>query len=822
MKRRLVEGIVKRHPDGFGFLIADDPDQPDIYLPRHEMTGVMSQDRLRVEVFPEPRGDRFRGEVKAVVARAHKKVVGKLHLQKASEGLLLDESHAWGASLHIAAKDLGGAKADDLVAAEILTYPSEEQSFTGRVVEVIGDVDDPLNDVKRVIHSQNIPNQFSPGTLQEAHNLGHEVSDADIRGRRDLRHLNFVTIDGVTARDFDDAIYVESNAQGFRLWVAIADVSHYVKPQSAVDKDAYERGTSVYFPNFVVPMLPEALSNELCSLKPHVPRLTLVAEMQMNHHGEKQKSEFYEAVIESKARVTYGEAQELIDGNAVEKIQHVRGEILRAADLARVLMAKRFREGSLDLDVPESQVQIDEAGNPVDIVRSERLFAHRLIEELMLSANVAVAEYFGEHEIAALYRIHEEPAPEAIENLQRFLYNFGGERGLGGGMLQTKITRALQGFAGKPQAEILNILTLRTMKQARYSPNNVGHFGLGFANYSHFTSPIRRYPDLIVHRLVKSLLHLKGYRQLSEEDLATAGTMLSACEQRAVKAERQLISIKKARFMHSRVGEEFDGTISSVAKFGVFVLLRDFDVDGLVKIEALSKTDRFEYDNENLRLVGKRSGESYEIGDPIRVLVAACDIEAAQIDFVLAEEQPEKAARPARVLPRQESSKRGKPKFEEGKRDRRPKRDEAPQREERRFGRDRRGGDRRRDGREDRDERKRDEANVKVPVPKNLAPFEKFMANKSKAAPKKSVREQFLERSQKPDRDGDENQPRSRKLMAASTFAASSDGDSATSGSLVRRMKVSTRGVKLQSEGGAGKKKAHRKGGGAARRGPRK
>lgn len=640
MKKRLMEGIVKRHPDGFGFFISDDPEQPDVYIPRHDMNGIMTNDRVAIEVFPESGGTgRFRGHVVRIVSRALKKVVGRFQRLNDTTAVVIDESHAWGANLKIDSALTGGAKPGELVAVEVLTYPDESHDFTGRVVSVIGDVMDPLNDIKRVLHTQMIPVDFSQETLRQAKSLGEEVRPNDFQNRKDLRHLDFITIDGVTAKDFDDAVYVETNDRGFHLWVAIADVSHYVKPGTAIDEDAYQRGTSVYFPNYVVPMLPEALSNELCSLKPKVPRLTLVSEMQITFTGELESYTFYEAVIESKARVTYGQAQEAIDGSTPEPIRHVEKAILRASDLAKLLMARRFREGSLDLEVPETEMEIDAAGNPVDMIRSERLFSHRLIEELMLIANVSVARFFRDRDVPGIYRVHEEPDSDAIATLQRFLYNFGGTRVVAGGNLQKKISRALDAFAGKPQSEILHILTLRTMKQAKYSANNIGHFGLGFADYTHFTSPIRRYPDLIAHRLIKALLQIKGYRLMAEDDLQSACTMLSACEQRSVKAERQFLAIKKARFLKTRVGEEFDGIISGVAKFGVFVLLRLFDVDGLIKIENLGK-ERFEFDDENLRLLGARTGKAYSIGDPIRIIVARVDIEAGQIDFVLAQEQP--------------------------------------------------------------------------------------------------------------------------------------------------------------------------------------
>lgn len=633
---RFINGTIKRHPDGFGFFIPEDPQHPDVYIPRNSMEGIMTNDKVSIEVFPEKGSDRFRGEITRVLSRGTKTVVGRFYKMNDKVGLIRDEGKGWGQDLKIKIEDSMNAKDRELVAAEITQYPDKGKTFAGKVTEVLGDALDPLTDIKRVIHSNNIPVDFSKATINEAAQFSENPTEKDFEGRKDIRHLNLVTIDGATAKDFDDAVYVEMENRGFRLYVAIADVSHYVKVGGAIDKDAYERGTSVYFPNYVVPMLPEALSNGLCSLNPHVPRLCMVSEILIDFTGEPIESDFYEAVMESKSRVTYGEAQEIIDGNEVPKHAHVKEHILRLSDLAKILMAKRFKEGSLDLEIPETELVIDGAGVPVDIQRSERLFAHRLIEEMMLAANVAVATFLHSRNIPAIYRIHEPPNEMAIKMLEKYLENFGGKTKLASGKLQKRLTKALEEFKGKPESQVLNILTLRSMSQAKYSPQSLGHFGLGFEFYTHFTSPIRRYPDLIVHRLLKKQVDPSSeYRLMSEDDLASAGTVLSAAEQRSVKAERQVQAIKKARFMEKFIGQEFEGLISSVAKFGVFVLLREYNIDGLVRLEDLGG-DKFEYDEENLRLVARKSGFSYSIGDLMKVQVVAADIEQGQINFAAA------------------------------------------------------------------------------------------------------------------------------------------------------------------------------------------
>lgn len=638
-KPREADGVVKRHPDGFGFFIPDSTELPDVYIPRTEMKGLMTNDRARIRIFSERGGDRFRGEIVEILQRSVTRVVGEWRTLNDVQGILLDKSFGWGSDLTVVSDGVGQVKPGQLVVAQILSYPDSNEGFTGKVLTVLGEADDPIHDSIRMLHSHHIPDKFSEACLKAAEKLPSEVDPREFTGRKDIRSLPIITIDGATAKDFDDAVFVETRDRGFHLIVAIADVSHYVKADDAIDRDAHLRGTSTYFPGFVAPMLPEKLSNELCSLKPNVPRLAVVADMELDFQGELTASKFYEAIIQSQARVTYGLAQELIEGRDVPELKHVRETVLRSADLARVLMKKRMREGSLDLDLPETEIELDEGGMPVDIMRSERLFSHRLIEELMLTANIAVARALRGRDAPSLNRVHEPPVAEAMESFQKFLRAFGYKKKLTGGHLQKQISKALDFFKGHPKEHILNVLALRSLAQAKYSPEDLGHFGLAFKDYVHFTSPIRRYPDLIIHRQLKAALGLaKGYSMYSFEELETAGSVLSACEQRSVKAERQVKSIKRARFVQQYLGESFEGVISSVTRFGLFVLLRQFDVDGLVRVEQLGG-DRFDFDEDLLRLVGRKSGMTYEIGESITVTVAKVDVELGQVDFALPEEK---------------------------------------------------------------------------------------------------------------------------------------------------------------------------------------
>ena len=633
---KLYKGRIKRNPDGFGFFVSENDEIEDIYIPKEEMKGVFTNDLVTITV--NRKGGRFgtRGKIQKILERSASRYVGRLNFNpNNSTYFLKDNSHSWGQSLKLYNPER--YPEGDLVLTEITKYPmlGEIGDFEGEIISSLGSSVDPNTDNIRILHESKVPIEFSKMALKEAEKLGDVVKEEDKKSRKDLRSLSLITIDGVTAKDFDDAIYVEKrNDGGFKLIVAIADVSHYVKKDSHLDKDAYEKGTSVYLSNFVCPMLPEAISNGLCSLNPNVDRLGFCCEMHISSTGEVKHYEFYEAVIKSHARVTYGQAQEFIEDGISEFTKDVEKNIKQAEELANILNEKRMSEGSIDFDLPAVKVLVDDAGEATDLIKEDRIFAHRLIEELMLITNICASKFLDKYDYEQLYRVHEPPDQEDLDKLQSVLKKL-----LGGGISRIrtgfdfqKLNKKLSELERPALKDIVQGLTLRSLRQANYSSANKGHFGLGFTHYAHFTSPIRRYPDLVIHRQIKSILNEDV--PYDEAEMSTMGTILSAAEQRAVKAERKVTSIKKARFFERYVGEEFEGYISSMAKFGLFVALIEFPLDGLVKVEDLSG-DHFVYDEESLTLKGKRTKKVFTVGDRVRIRVAAVSLDEGKIDFEL-------------------------------------------------------------------------------------------------------------------------------------------------------------------------------------------
>ena len=626
---KTLVGTVKRHPDGFGFFIPIDVSHPDVYLPRRQMEGLMSGDQVRIAV-TRRRGRKglLSGQVLQITQRFFQSIIGQYQPLSDTEGIIKDDSVQWGEDFKVKLDRGQKVRPGEWVQAHITYWPATHKGFSGKITANLGFFPSGLEDNVRVMQKNNIPITFPVACLKEADQYSEHLSKMDLRGRKDLRSFAFVTIDGETAEDFDDAIYVTDNT----LYVAIADVSHYVPLGSVLDQCARQRGNSTYFPKFVSPMLPDRLSSNLCSLKPCVDRLVFVAEIQFNQLGEKQKVSFYPAVIRSQARFNYGQAQDIMDRAIPPENNLSALNVYLAGQLARKLLRARQKNHFIHLDIPETEVRLNQLGEPVDIIQSPRLFSHQVIEELMLSANQAVAEFLHGKKVQALYRVHDPPKRESLKFLESFVQGLGMKITLSPPHLHHKISKIIQYFSQHSLSAILQILVLRSLSQALYSAQRKDHFGLNFKYYTHFTSPIRRYSDLVVHRVLKSVL-MDQVIPYSAADLESIASTTSACEQRSVKAERQIKDIKKARFLKKYLGEYMEGVICSVVKFGFFVRLRLYDIEGLVHLDRLPGQWKFE--ESLLQLISKGSGRRFQIGDYVRIQVISSNIETGQIDFEL-------------------------------------------------------------------------------------------------------------------------------------------------------------------------------------------
>ncbi|PLX91742.1 MAG: ribonuclease R [Desulfuromonas sp.] len=642
-QKRTVEGIFSIAEQGYGFLRLDDAGQEDLFIPARYVGAAMDGDRVLASCHISTRDRRSYAQVMNVLQRAHRRLIG--FYQPRGKG-----GQVWPLE-----KKLGGAiqvgrqpqiNPGDVVEVEIERYARGEQAASGRIVEVLGAADNPQVDIETVIRSHDLPHQFSAEALAQAASVAENIDQAEVARRVDLRQLPLVTIDGETARDFDDAVALEKKADGgFTLWVSIADVSHYVEAQTPLDADAMERGTSVYFPGFCLPMLPEALSNGICSLNPEEDRLVMTAELSFDQSGQRLDSKFYPAVMCSQARLTYTKVAACLEAPEESGLDEtLTSQLLLMAELAKALSGMRRARGSLDMDLPEVEILLDESGAPFDLVKIERNQAHRLIEEFMLAANEAVADYLTRQGWGLLYRIHEEPELEKLQDLQQL----AAECGVGlvlGKKLQQALQQLLADIAEKPEARLINQQLLRSLKQACYSPFNAGHFGLAADCYCHFTSPIRRYPDLTVHRVLKLALAGKAKSvSLSENQLVKLGEETSAKERRAMQAERDLTELRRCQVMQDRVGEVFAGTISSVAEFGFFVELDEIYVDGLVHVRTLPG-DYYYFDPAAVALIGERRRTQFRVGMRVKVKVAKVELWRRRIDFnLVAEDQPKSAA----------------------------------------------------------------------------------------------------------------------------------------------------------------------------------
>ncbi len=636
----LIHGRVIGHPDGFGFLRPDEGGE-DLYLSPREMRRLWHGDRIVARVAGMDRRGRREAAVVEVLERAFENVVGRVQLE-AGVAFLRPDNKRIAQQVLITPDRLQGARDGQMVVVHITEHPETWRQPLGEVVEILGDHLAPGMATDVAIRANDIPLEWPAEVVRETALLAPEVPQSAKLGRVDLRKVPLVTIDGADARDFDDAVFCERTQKGWRLLVAIADVSTYVETGTALDEEAYKRGNSVYFPDRVVPMLPEALSNGLCSLNPRVDRLCMTAELYFDGEGNLYRSRFFEAVMNSHARLTYDQVGAmLIGGDAELSARHapLLPHLRDLQGLYRMLHTARAERGAIDFDTVETRFRFDDKGKLAAIEPMVRHDAHKLIEECMLAANVAAARHLLRKKMPALYRIHEKPSAEKLADLGEFLAELGLR--LGGGAEPTAKDYAdlLDRVKARPDFHVIQVVLLRSMMQAVYSDNNVGHFGLAFPAYAHFTSPIRRYPDLMVHRALKHLLTgepLEAF-EYTHQHLAAMGEHCSATERRADDATRDAADTLKCEFMLDKVGESFDGVISGVNSFGIFVELDGIYVSGLVHITALDY-DYFHFDPIGHRLTGDRTGRVYRLGDTLRVKVAAVNIDDRKIDFVLAEQ----------------------------------------------------------------------------------------------------------------------------------------------------------------------------------------
>ena len=635
----LIHGRVIGHPDGFGFLHPDEGGD-DLFLSPREMRRLWHGDRIVARVAGVDRRGRREAAVVEVLERAFENIVGRMQVE-AGVAFVLPDNKRVTQQVLITPDRLAGAKHGQMVVVHITEHPQTWRQPLGEVVEILGDHLAPGMATDVAIRANDIPLEWPTAVLDETSSLTPEVPEASKAGRVDLRDTPLVTIDGADARDFDDAVFCERTKKGWRLLVSIADVSAYVTPGTALDEEAYKRGNSVYFPDRVIPMLPEVLSNGLCSLNPKVDRLCMTAELYFDVEGNLFRSRFFEAVMRSHARLTYDQVGAmLLDGDPELCRQHAAllPHLHSLHGLYELLHAARAERGAIDFDTVETRFRFDDQGKLAAIEPLVRHDAHKLIEECMLAANVAAARHLLRHKMPALYRIHEKPSAEKLTDLGEFLAELGLRLEGGTSPTAKDYANLLEQVKQRPDFHVIQVVLLRSMMQAVYSDNNVGHFGLAFPAYTHFTSPIRRYPDLMVHRALRHLLTGEPPEAFdyTHQHLTAMGEHCSATERRADDATRDAADTLKCEFMLDKVGETFDGVISGVNSFGIFVELDGIYVSGLVHITALDY-DYFHFDPIGHRLRGDRTGKVYRLGDTIRVKVAAVNIDDRKIDFVLAE-----------------------------------------------------------------------------------------------------------------------------------------------------------------------------------------
>ena len=633
----LVAGTVIGHRDGFGFLKPDEGGD-DIFLPPRQMRELLHGDRAVVRVQGTDSRGRSEGSVVDVLERNTHELAGR-YVEERGVSYLVPDNARVGRTMQIPREERGGARHGQMVVAEITQQPSKHGEIIGRVTRVMGERHAAGMATELAIHSHALPHAMPAAVEHEVHGLSPEVPESAKQGRLDLRNTPLVTIDGEDARDFDDAVYCEPQGDGFRLLVAIADVSHYVMPGTALDHEAEKRGNSVYFPDQVIPMLPEVLSNGLCSINPLVDRLCMVCEMHVDRDGEVSRARFHEAVMRSAARFTYTKVAGILQYKDL-KLRHDHAPLVPHLEnlyaVYHALAKARAKRGAIDFETTETRVVFNDQGGIAAIKPTQRNDAHKLIEECMIAANVQAAKFLGKHKMPTLYRVHAGPDTEGLEKLRAFLTTLGLK--LGGGMKPESghYARLLEQVRDRPDRGLIQTVLLRSLAQAVYTPENVGHFGLALGQYAHFTSPIRRYPDLLVHRAIRHVLRGGNERNFSYSGghMEHFGSHCSMTERRADEATRDAMDRLKAEYMRDKQGEEFEGLVTGVTNFGLFVQIKDLYVEGLIHVTSLPN-DYYTHDPVGHRLVGERSGRVFRLTDPLRVRVAAVNLDERKIDFEL-------------------------------------------------------------------------------------------------------------------------------------------------------------------------------------------
>jgi len=634
-KMNLVIGRLKCHPDGYGFVIPEKEGEEDIFISPKNLREAMHGDRVLTRVESIRKKGR-EGSVIRILERRTQRVVGKFMRGK-NYSYLIPENERILQEIYIPEGETRRARPNQIVVAEITRYPTERARPEGRVIHILGYPGDPEVEPQIIIYKYDLPHRFSTSVLKETRDIPLIPSPQEYRDRIDLRGIPTFTIDGENAKDFDDAVSIEEERDGgIRLYVSISDVSHYVKEGTALDEEAYLRGTSIYFPDRAISMFPTELSNEVCCLHPRSDRLTITVELRYDARGEGRGIRFYPSVIRSDERLTYTHVKKILvdgDANLKDRFRHILPSLALMARLSQGLRQRRMERGAIDFDLPESEIILNLQGETEDIVRAERNLAHEIIEEFMIAANEGVAHFMEEKGLPFLYRIHEPPQREAIEEFRRFISHLGYRMEKNSDHSPKAFQKVLFDVKGRLEERVVNDVLLRSMKWAKYSAKNQGHFGLASDAYTHFTSPIRRYPDLIVHRLLKKVLSKKEGKIL-EEELSKKAEHLSQRERVAMEAEREIVDRYRVRFMKEKIGEEFEGVISGVTAFGFFVELKDIVVEGLVRVTSLHD-DYYHYYEKQYCLIGERTDKSFSIGDEVRVRVDRVDVERRHIDFGL-------------------------------------------------------------------------------------------------------------------------------------------------------------------------------------------